>query len=217
MNFSIVTIFPDILKSFIKYGLISKAIEKNLINVHIYDLRDFSVDKHKKVDDRPFGGGPGMVLKPEPLFNVINFIKKRKKGKVILFSAYGELLSQQKVKKLSEEEHLILICGRYEGVDQRVIDNLVDQEISIGEYVLMGGEIAAEVVIESVSRMFKGVVGKMESVESDSFFFKDQYAIPQYTQPRNFKGMKVPEILLSGNHKDIAEWRKKNRKKKNFM
>jgi len=215
MNFSIISIFPDILKSFIKYGLISKAIEKNLVDIQIYDLRDFTTDRHKKVDDRPFGGGAGMVLKPEPLFNAINFIKKKKKGKVILFSAYGELLSQQKVKKLSDEEHLILICGRYEGVDQRVIDKLVDEEISIGEYVLMGGEIAAEVVVESVSRMIRGVVGKIESVETDSFFFEDQYAVPQYTQPRNLDGMKVPEVLLSGNHKDIVEWRKKNRKKNN--
>lgn len=213
MNFSVVSIFPDILHNFVKFGLISKAIENKLINIQIYDLRDFTVDKHRKVDDRPFGGGAGMVLKPEPLFNAINSIKKSKKGKVILFSAYGELLSQHKIKKLSKEKHLILICGRYEGVDQRVIDNLVDEEISIGEYVLMGGEIAAEVVIESVSRMLKGVVGKLESVETDSFYFENQFAVPQYTQPRDYMGMKVPEVLLSGNHKEIAEWRKKNRKK----
>lgn len=213
MNFSVITIFPEMLQSFIKYGLISKAIEKNLVKIDIYDLRDFTTDKHRKVDDRPFGGGPGMVMKPEPLFNAINHIKNRRKGHVILFSAYGELLSQQKVIKLSEEKHLIMICGRYEGVDQRVIDHLVDEEISIGEYVLMGGEIAAEVVIESVSRMLSGVVGNVESVESDSFFKKNQYAVPQYTQPRNFNGLKVPEVLLSGNHKDIAKWRKKNQKK----
>jgi tRNA (guanine37-N1)-methyltransferase len=212
MNFSVISIFPDILKSFIQYGLISKALEKNLVKIDIYDLRDFTTDKHKKVDDRPFGGGAGMVLKPEPLFNAVNDIKKKKKGNVILFSAYGELLTQRKIKKLSKENHLILVCGRYEGVDQRVIDHLVDEEISIGEYVLMGGEIAAEVLIESVSRMIPGVVGKKESVETDSFFFENQHAVPQYTQPRNFKGMRIPEILLSGNHKEIASWRKKNRK-----
>jgi tRNA (guanine37-N1)-methyltransferase len=215
MNFSIISIFPDILKSFVKYGLIFKAIEKKLINIDIYDLRDYTSDKHKKVDDRPFGGGAGMVLKPEPLFNAINFIKKRKKGKVILFSAYGDILTQRKIKKLSKDKHLILVCGRYEGVDQRVIDHLVDEEISIGEYVLMGGEVAAEVVIESVCRMLRGVVGKVESVETDSFYFENQYAVPQYTQPRDYQGMKVPEVLLSGNHKEISEWRHKNRKKRN--
>ena len=214
MNFSIVSIFPDMLKNFIVYGLIDKAIEKKLVNIDVYDFRDFTTNKHKKVDDKPFGGGSGMVMKPEPFFNAVNHIQKKMKGKVILFSAYAELLTQKKVKELSDEDHLILLCGRYEGVDQRVIDEIVDEEISIGEYVLMGGEVAAEVILESVSRMIYGVVGNPESVKTDSFFYDNQFAFPQYTQPRDYKDLKVPEVLLSGNHRDIIEWRKRNIKRR---
>lgn len=214
MNFSIVSIFPEIINNFITLGLIGKAVEKKLINVKVYDLRDFTTDKHRKVDDKPFGGGAGMVMKPEPFFNAVNYIKKKMRGRVILFSAYSELLTQRKVKELSNEYHLILICGRYEGVDQRIIDELVDEEISIGDYVLMGGEVAAEVVLESVSRMICGVVGNPESVKTDSFYYDNQFAFPQYTQPRDYKGLKIPEVLLSGNHKNIAEWRKKNQKRR---
>ncbi len=214
MNFSIVSIFPDMLKNFIAYGLIDKAIEKKLVNIDVYDLRNFTTNKHKKVDDKPFGGGSGMVMKPEPFFNAVNHIQKKMKGKVILFSAYAELLTQKKVKELSDEDHLILLCGRYEGVDQRVIDEIVDEEISIGEYVLMGGEVAAEVILESVSRMIYGVVGNPESVKTDSFFYDNQFAFPQYTQPRDYKDLKVPEVLLSGNHRDIIEWRKRNIKRR---
>lgn len=214
MNFSIVSIFPEMVNNFIAMGLISKAVEKKLINIDVYDLRDFTTDKHRKVDDKPFGGGAGMVMKPEPFFNAVNHIQKKMKGKVILFSAYAELLTQKKVKELSNEDHLILVCARYEGVDQRVIDELVDEEISIGDYVLMGGEVAAEVVLESVSRMIYGVVGNPESVKTDSFFYDNQFTFPQYTQPRDCKGLRVPEVLLSGNHKNITEWRKKNQKKR---
>lgn len=201
------------MENFLQHSLISKAIENNIINVDVYNLRDFSKDRHKKVDDRPFGGGAGMVLMPQPLFDAIDTIKRKKPGRVILFSAYAEPLTQKKVKALAEMDHLILVCGRYEGVDQRVIDELVDEEISIGEYVLMGGEVAAEVLIECVSRMKEGVVGKKESVETDSFFVGDQLGFPQYTQPRDFKGFKVPDVLVSGNHKKITEWRKRNQKK----
>lgn len=214
MNFSIVSIFPDMLKNFITYGLIDKAIEKKLVNIDVYDLRDFTTNKHKKVDDKPFGGGSGMVMKLEPLFNAVSHIQKKMNGKVILFSAYAELLTQKKVKELSNEDHLILICGRYEGVDQRVIDEIVDEEISIGEYVFMGGEVAAEVILESVSRMIYGVIGNPESVKTDSFFYDNQFAFPQYTQPRDYKDLKVPEVLLSGNHRDIIEWRKRNKKRR---
>lgn len=214
MKFSVISIFPGMIENFISYGLILKAIENKIIEVDIYDLRDFARDKHRKVDDRPFGGGAGMVMMPDPLFNAVNFIKKKKPGKVILFSAYAEILTQEKIKELSREEHLILICGRYEGVDQRFIDEMVDDEVSIGEYVLMGGEVAAEVMLEGVSRMLAGVIGNPESVETDSFFKEDQYGFPQYTQPRDYKGLKVPEILLSGHHNDILEWRKKNQKQR---
>ena len=214
MKFSVVTIFPGMLHSFLEYGLLSKAIEKDLVNVDVYDLREFTTDKHRKVDDRPFGGGAGMVMKPEPLFNAIQHIKSKQDGRVVLFSAYAEVLTQHKVKKLAEEDHLILICGRYEGIDQRVIDTLVDEELSIGNFVLMGGEVASEVLMESVSRMLEGVIGNQESVETDSFFHEDQYGFPQYTQPREFHGLHVPEVLLSGHHKEILEYRKKNQKRR---
>lgn len=214
MEFSVISIFPEVVKNFSTAGLLKKAVDKGLISLNFFDLREFSNDKHKKVDDRPYGGGAGMVMTPQPLYKSISEIKKRKNGKVILFSAYAKLLNQMKVKELSTEEHLILICGRYEGVDQRIIDNYVDEEISIGDYVLMGGELAAGVLIESVSRMIDGVVGKRESVETDSFFYKNQYGFPQYTMPSSFRGFNVPGVLLSGNHKKIEEWRKQNQKKR---
>lgn len=212
MIFSVVTIFPGIIESFITYGLVAKAIEKKLIGVDIFDLRSFTTNKHLKVDDRPFGGGAGMLMTPQPLFDATSAIKGKKQGKVILFSAYAPNLSQKKVKELAKEDHLILVCGRYEGVDQRYIDQMVDEEISIGDYVLMGGETPAMVVIESVSRMIEGVIGNPESVETDSFYYDDQFAYPQYTQPRDYKGLKVPDVLLSGHHKDIYEWRKNHQK-----
>lgn len=214
MILSVVSIFPGIIESFLRYGLLEKAIEKEIIMVDVYDLRTFSDNKHHKVDDRPFGGGAGMVMTPQPLFDAINFIKEKKPGKVILFSAYAGLLTQEKVKELAKEDHLILVCGRYEGVDQRVIDVLVDEEISIGDYVLMGGETAAQVVIESVARMHEGVVGNPESVATDSFYHDHQFAFPQYTQPREYRGLKVPDVLLSGHHKEILQWRKQHQKRR---
>lgn len=214
MKFSIITIFPELIKNFLQYGLLDKAIRNGRIAVDIYDLREFSRNKHRKVDDRPLGGGPGMVLMPDPLFCAVESIRKSQSGRVILFSAYGAILKQKKIKSLAREEHLILICGRYEGVDQRAIDQLVDEEISLGEYVLMGGEIAAEALLESVSRMLPGVVGNPESVSGDTFYHEDQTAFPQYTQPRLYRDLAVPETLLSGNHKQIEQWRLKNRKKR---
>lgn len=213
IKFSTISIFPEILDNFKQYGLIAKALEQNLIDLRNYNLRDFTDNKHKKVDDRPFGGGPGMVLMPAPLFRAVNHIKKKETGRVILLSAYAKLLNQQKINELSQQKHLVLVCGRYEGVDQRFIDHMVDEEISIGEYILMGGEIGAAVIIESVSRTIPGVIGNYESVSSDSFYHKDQMAYPQYTVPREFQGFKIPEILLTGHHKNIENWRKKHQKK----
>lgn len=214
MKFSIITIFPDLLRNFLGYGLLEKAVQNGLLQVDVHDLRSFSSDKHRKVDDRPFSGGPGMVLMPDPLFRAVEHVKSLNAGggRVILFSAYGRVLKQQRVKELAAVEHLILICGRYEGVDQRAIDGLVDEEISIGEYVLMGGEVAAAALLESVSRMLPGVVGNPESVQADSFYEQDQVTFPQYTQPRSYRGLDVPDVLLSGNHKQITAWRRQHRK-----
>lgn len=215
MIFSVISIFPEMIDSFTRFGLMAKAVEKNIIQVECVDLRTFAANKHQKVDDRPFGGGAGMVMMPQPLFDAVSQIKSKRPGKVILFSAYAQRLSQQKVKELSRtQDHLILICGRYEGVDQRVIDELVDEEISIGDYVLMGGETAAQVLMESVGRMLEGVVGNPESVETDSFYEEGQYGFPQYTQPREFRGLTVPDVLLSGHHKEILDWRKKHQKRR---
>lgn len=218
MIFSVVSIFPDMIRNFTQYGLIAKAIEKGIITVDCYDLREFASNKHHKVDDRPFGGGAGMVMLPQPLFDAIHHIKAKhpdNPGKVILFSAYAQLLTQEKVKEMAgSDSHLILVCGRYEGVDQRFIDEQVDEEISIGDYVLLGGETPAQALIESIGRMLEGVVGNPESVETDSFYHEDQFGFPQYTQPRDYNGLIVPEVLLSGHHKDIMEWRKIHQKRR---
>lgn len=215
MKFSVVSIFPEIIRHYAAFGLLGKAVESGRLQVDAYNLRDFTIDKHRKVDDRPFGGGPGMVMMPDPLFRCVEHIRETEPGRVILFSAYGEVLSQPLLKELAAESHLILVCGRYEGVDQRFIDALVDREISLGDYVLMGGEAAAEVLIEGVARMLPGVIGNPESVTSDSFFHDDQTAFPQYTQPRLYRGMEVPEILLGGHHAEIEKWRKNHQKRRN--
>ncbi len=214
MLFSVITIFPEMICGNLQFGLLEKAIFRGTISVDVYNLRDFALDKHKKVDDRPFGGGPGMVLKPEPLTRAVEFIKEKNPGYVILFSASGKILNQQKVRELAGKEHLILVCGRYEGVDQRFIDACVDEELAIGEYVLMGGELAAAVMIEAVSRMIPGVVGNFSSIIQDSFSYPEELGFPQYTQPREFRKMVVPEELLSGDHARIEEWRRLNRKRR---
>ena len=212
MIFSVVSIFPEMISCITASGILGKAVDKGLLEIHIYNLRDFSGNKHLKVDDRPYGGGAGMVMKAEPLRDAVIHIQKKNPGKVILFSAYAEKLCQSKIMEFSKGEHYILICGRYEGVDQRFIEKYVDLEISIGDYVIMGGELAAGIFMESVGRMIKGVVGNIESVETDSFFKEDQYAYPQYTMPREFDGISVPDVLLSGDHKRIEAWRKNNQK-----
>ncbi len=206
MQFDIITIFPDFFTTPLKYGVISKAIEKGIIKVNIHNLRDYSTDKHKKVDDRPFGGGAGMVFMIEPVYNALKALKD-KHSHTILLSPSGELFKQKKAKELSLKKKIIIICPRYEGIDERV-KAFVDDEISIGDYILTGGETAALVLIEAISRYVKGVVGKEESIKNESFE-NGVFDYPQYTQPREFLGMKVPDVLLSGNHKLIEEWRKK--------
>ncbi|MBC8388557.1 MAG: tRNA (guanosine(37)-N1)-methyltransferase TrmD [Actinobacteria bacterium] len=213
LKIDVVTIFQDMFDNIIEFGVLKEAFKKNICQLNIYNLRDFSNYKHGRVDDRPYGGGPGMVLMPEPIDNAITFIKKKnkikkkEKQKTILLAPRGEKLNQNKLKYLSNLENIILICGRYEGVDERVIDSLIDFEISIGDYVLTGGEIPAMVIIDGAIRLLPGVVGKEESLKSESF--EDNLLdYPQYTRPPVFKGMDVPKILLSGNHKDIQKWRK---------
>ena len=203
MKFSVLTLFPEMFEG-IKYSIIGKAIEKAIVDIKIVNIRDFSKDKHKKVDDTPYGGGAGMVLKPDVVYDAYNSIK-RENSKVIYLSPKGKTLNQEKVKELANEKHIILLCGHYEGIDQRVLDEIVDEEISIGDYVLTGGEIPAMVLIDSVSRYIKGVITK-ESVEEESFS-KGLLEYPQYTRPEIFLDKKVPEVLLSGHHENIRKWR----------
>jgi tRNA (guanine37-N1)-methyltransferase len=210
MRIDIVTIFPKMLSGFFDAGVIGAARQAGIIQIHIHDLRDFTTDKHRQVDDRPYGGGPGMVLKPEPFFRAVECIKSQLTvaPRVILLSAQGKLFTQQIAKELAQERAIILLCGRYEGVDERVVSICTD-ELSIGDYVLSGGEAAAAVVAECVARLVPGVVGKHESVEHDSFYTERLLGPPQYTRPPEFRGLRVPEVLLSGDHKKIEEFRRR--------
>lgn len=203
MKFSILTLFPEMFNG-IKQSIIGKAIEKDLIEINLIDIRAFSKDKHKKVDDTPYGGGAGMVMKPDVVYDAYKSIKSDN-AKVIYMSPKGKTLNQEKVKELAKEEHIILLCGHYEGIDQRVLDEIVDEEISIGDYVLTGGEIPAMVLIDSVSRYVDGVITK-ESVEEESFS-NGLLEYSQYTRPEIFLNKKVPEVLLSGHHENIKKWR----------
>ena len=204
MKFDVLTLFPEMFE-ILNQSIIGKAIEKDIIDIHLINIRDFSKDKHKKVDDTPYGGGAGMVMKPDVVYDAYQSIKDRN-AKVIYMSPQGKPLNQKKVEELSKENHLIILCGHYEGIDQRVLDKIVDEEISIGDYVLTGGEIPAMVLIDSVSRYVKGVL-KEDSIKEESFS-NGLLEYPQYTRPEVFEGMKVPEVLLSGHHENIEKWRK---------
>ncbi len=206
MIFDIITIFPEYYKTPFEFGIIGKAIKKGIIKINIHNLRDYSNNKHRQIDDKPFGGGGGMVFMVEPIYNALKSIKKEN-SKVILLSPTGQKFTQKLSKELSVYENIIFISPRYEGVDERV-KNFIDMEISIGDYIITGGDAAVLVLIEAVSRHIRGVVGKEESVKNESFE-NTILDYPQYTQPREFMGLKVPEVLLSGNHKLIEEWRKK--------
>jgi tRNA (guanine37-N1)-methyltransferase len=211
MRFDILTIFPNIFDSYLKESIIARAIEEKHIEIHVHDIRDYTKNKHKRVDDVPFGGGAGMVMTPQPLDDAIQHVKKLNKGPVIFLTPQGQTFSQIKAEKfVSKAQDLILLCGRYEGIDQRIRDLHVDQEISIGKFVLTGGELPAMVMVDAISRLIPGVLGKEESHQEDSFSKaldrKKEY--PHYTRPATFKGMDVPEVLLSGHHKKIETWRK---------
>ncbi len=204
MKFDVLTLFPEMFE-ILNHSIIGKAIEKDLIDINLINIRDFSKDKHKKVDDTPYGGGAGMVMKPDVVYDAYQSIKDRN-AKVIYMSPQGKPLNQDKVEELSKENHLIILCGHYEGIDQRVLNKIVDEEISIGDYVLTGGEIPAMVLIDSVSRYVEGVL-KEDSIKEESFS-NGLLEYPQYTRPEVFEGMKVPEVLLSGHHENIEKWRK---------
>ena len=203
MKFSVLTLFPEMFST-LDESIIGRAKENKLIDIKLINIRDFSKDKHKKVDDTPYGGGAGMVMMPDVVYDAYKSIND-KKAKVIYLSPQGKVFNQSKVQELSKEKHLILLCGHYEGIDQRVIDEIVDEEISIGDYVLTGGELPAMVLIDSISRYVEGVLSK-ESTEEESFS-NGLLEYPQYTRPEIFLGKEVPEVLKSGHHENINKWR----------
>jgi tRNA (guanine37-N1)-methyltransferase len=229
MRFDIITIFPKIFDSYFSESILKRAQKKGLIKIGMHDLRRWTIDKHKTVDDSPYGGGPGMIFKIEPIYKAVQFLSskfkvqssklqsKSKKLRVILFSAKGKLFTQEDARRLAKYDRLILICGRYEGVDERVAEYIADEELSVGNFVLTGGEIPAMIVVDTVSRQIPGVLGKKESLEEESHskVISDKGKVisnveyPQYTRPENFRGWKVPKVLLSGNHKKIKDWRDK--------
>jgi len=216
MKFDIITIFPNIFDSYFNESILKRAQKEKLIEINIHDLRSFTNDERRTVDDTPYGGGAGMVLKIEPIFKALKKVKSEnanKKTRTIIFSAKGKKFTQKDAKRLSEYENLIMLCGRYEGVDERVKENLVDEEISIGDYVLTGGEIPAMLVVDSVSRLLPAVLGNEESIKEESHNLEGILEYPQYTKPEEFNGWLVPEVLLSGNHQKIKEWRKEKSKK----
>lgn len=221
MTFDIVTIFPDFFRTILEHGLLKRARAGGHADIRLHDLRDFTDDRHRSVDDRPFGGGPGMVFKPEPIFRAVEALKAESSGAafpIILLSPQGRLLSQAVAEGLTREARVVLICGRYEGVDERVAENLATDELSIGDYVLSGGELAAAVVMETVVRLLPGVLGNEASRVQESFAPLEAAPsganhglldFPQYTRPSDFRGLRVPEVLVSGNHEQIRAWRRR--------
>jgi tRNA (guanine37-N1)-methyltransferase len=213
MRIDIVTIFPGMFDAVLGESMIKRAQANGKVKIYIHDLRDHTLDKHRKVDDRPFGGGPGMVMQPDPVFRAVEAIIKKVKSRsvkphVVLLTPQGRTLSQKIAKKAALMKHLILICGHYEGVDERIRRKLADEELSVGDYVLTGGELPAMVFVDCIVRLLPGVLGEKKSLHFESFE-GNLLEYPQYTRPADYRGMKVPAILLSGNHKDIEEWRKK--------
>lgn len=207
MRIDILSLFPEFFDSFLEWSIIGRAIKDEKVLIQNINIRDFSKDKHKKVDDYPFGGGSGMLMKVEPVFDAIESVKKDN-SRIIYLSPQGKTIDQKLVNELSAEEHLVLLCGHYEGLDNRIIENYIDDEISLGDFVLTGGELPAMVLVDSIVRLLPGVLRSEESYENDSHY-NGILENPQYTRPRVFRGHSVPEVLLSGDHKKIDEWRKK--------
>jgi tRNA (guanine37-N1)-methyltransferase len=216
MIFDIITVFPDLFTGVLDYGILNRARQSGLVDIRIVNLRDFAKDRHRSVDDRPYGGGEGMVFMPAPLFEAIEFCRNKQnnpESQVVLLTPQGKTWSQEFAAEFSTIPHLILVCGRYEGIDQRVIDCLVDREISVGDFILTGGEIPAMVVLDSVVRLLPGALGRWESTVNESFT-TGLLDYPQYTRPAEYRGHTVPEELLSGNHEKIEKWRKQQALKK---
>jgi len=211
LEFDIVTIFPEFFRGPFDYGVVRRGRENGLVTIRTHDLRDFTSDRHRTVDDRPFGGGEGMVFKPEPIFRAVESVRKTEQAEVVVLSAAGRKFNQAEALRLSRAEQVILICGRYEGIDERVVEQLATAEISIGDFIVSGGEIAAAVVVDAVTRYVPGVVGKEESILRDSFSDPAAEAQlvehPHYTRPAEFRGWKVPEVLVSGDHEAVRNWR----------
>jgi len=208
MRIDVVTIFPELFTAVLDCGILRRARNSGVVDVRLINLREFTTDKHRSVDDRPYGGGEGMVFMPGPLFEAVEFcLKGEKRAQVVLLSPQGQIWSQALAEEFSSMEHVVLICGRYEGVDQRVVDHLIDREVSIGDFILTGGEIPAMVVLDSIARLTPGALGSKDSALNESFS-TGLLDYPQYTRPAEFRGMAVPEVLLSGNHAEIERWRR---------
>jgi tRNA (guanine37-N1)-methyltransferase len=218
MKIDILTLFPNMFEGVFGESILKRAQEKNAVSINVMNFRQFSDNKHQTVDDYPYGGGAGMVLKPQPIFDAVDYLKQKSQSnpRIILLCPQGERYTQKKAEELAQEEHLILICGHYEGYDERIRQYLVSDEISIGDYVLTGGELAAMVITDSVVRLLPGVLGNEDSPVKDSFS-SGLLEHPQYTRPADFRGMKVPEILLSGDHQRIEEWREKESLRRTFL
>ena len=217
MRFDVLTLFPEIFSGYMTQSLLKLAIDRSLVSIELHNIRDWSRDKHKCVDDRPFGGGPGMVFKPEPVVEAVEEVQKEgdEPGHVVLLTPQGRQLDQPLVEELATHKRLLLLCGRYEGFDQRVSDLLEPDEISIGDFVLNGGEVAAMTLIDTVIRLVPGVLGDEDSSRLDSFSTGERLLEhAQYTRPREYRGLEVPEVLLSGDHKAIAQWREENSKER---
>jgi tRNA (guanine37-N1)-methyltransferase len=209
MQIDIISLFPEMFVGPFSESLLKKAQEKRLLQINIHQLRNFTHDKHNQVDDTLFGGGTGMVLKPEPIFEAVEKVRKNKKTRVVLISPQGSKFSHKKALELSLDKQLVFICGHYEGFDERIREHLITDEISIGDYVLTGGELPAMVMVDAIARLIPGVVKEKDSIKNDSFY-NELLDYPVYTKPAEFRGWKVPEVLQSGNHKKIAQWRKEH-------
>lgn len=215
MNIHVLTLFPEMFTGVLGSSILKKAQDKNLVNITVTNFRDFSEDKHHKVDDYPYGGGAGMVLKPEPIFNAVEHVTKDSTPRIILMCPQGERFTQKKAEELAQEKELVFLCGHYEGYDERIREHLVTDEISIGDFVLTGGELPAMTMIDAVVRLLPGVLGQEASHINDSFS-TGLLEHPHYTRPADFRGMKVPDVLLSGNHANIEKWREEQSLKRTF-